>query len=66
MTKLAEQQIASAYDRARDLLVDLSEAATLTNTRADFAQRFRQFQAIHVRRPALRQRLEKAKIPLSE
>ncbi len=66
VTKLAEQQIASAYDRARDLLVDLSEAATLTNTRADFAQRFRQFQAIHGRRPALRQRLEKAKIPLSE
>ena len=62
VAKLAEQQIASAYDRARDLLVDLSEAATLTNTRADFARRFREFQAIHGRRPALRQRLEKAKL----
>jgi hypothetical protein len=60
--KLAEQQIASAYDRARDLLVDLSDAATLTNTRDDFARRFRQFQTVHGRRSALRQRLEKAKL----
>lgn len=62
VAKLAEQQIASAYDRARDLLVDLSDAASLTNTHADFARRFRQFQAIHGRRSALMQRLEKAKL----
>ncbi|NOT58080.1 MAG: hypothetical protein HOP18_26040 [Deltaproteobacteria bacterium] len=60
--KLAEQQIASTYDRARDLLVDLSDAATLTNTRTDFMQRFRQFQTVHGRRSALKQRLEKAKL----
>jgi hypothetical protein len=62
VAKLAEQQIASAYDRARDLLVDLSDAASLTNKREDFAQRFRQFRATHGRRSALMQRLEKAKI----
>ena len=60
--KLAEQQIASTYDRARDLLVDLSDAAPLTNTRTDFMQRFRQFQTVHGRRSALKQRLEKAKL----
>lgn len=62
VAKLAEQQIASAYDRARDLLVDLSDAASLTNKREDFAQRFRQFRATHGRRSALMQRLEKAKL----
>jgi hypothetical protein len=62
VAKLAEQQIASAYDRARDLLVDLSDAASLTNKREDFAQRFGQFRATHGRRSALMQRLEKAKI----
>ena len=62
VAKLAEQQIASAYDRARDLLVDLSDAASLTSTREEFAQRFRQFRATHGRRSALIQRLEKAKL----
>lgn len=62
VAKLAEQQIASAYDRARDLLVDLSDAASLTNKREDFAQRFRRFRATHGRRSALMQRLEKAKL----
>jgi len=60
--ELAGQQRAAAYDRVRDLLVDLSEAATLTNKRDDFMQRFSQFRAIHGRRPALMTRLEKAKL----
>ncbi|MGE0824050.1 MAG: hypothetical protein AB7G75_30255 [Candidatus Binatia bacterium] len=60
--ELAGQQRASAYDRARDLLVDLSDAATLTNTRDAFLQRFGRFRTVHGHRPALRQRLEKAKL----
>jgi hypothetical protein len=59
--ELAEQQTASAYDRARDLLVDLSEAASLTHKRDDFAKRFSQFRAAYGRRSALMRRLEKAK-----
>ena len=58
--ELAEQQTASAYDRARDLLVDLSEAASLTHKREDFMRKFGQFRASYSRRSALMKRLEKA------
>jgi hypothetical protein len=60
--ELAEQQTASAYDRARDLLVDLSDAASLTHKRKDFVQRLSQFRATYGRRSALMRRLEKAKL----
>jgi hypothetical protein len=62
VTELAEQQTASAYDRARDLLVDLSDAASLIHKRDDFAQRFSQFRASYGRRSALMRRLEKANL----
>jgi hypothetical protein len=62
VAELAEQQTASAYDRARDLLVDLSDAASLTHKREDFAKRFSQFRTAHGRRSALIRRLEKAKL----
>jgi hypothetical protein len=62
VAELAEQQIASAYDRARDLLVDLSDAASFTHKREDFDKRFSQFRAAHGRRSALTRRLEKAKL----
>ncbi|MBI3799276.1 MAG: hypothetical protein HY268_20215 [Deltaproteobacteria bacterium] len=54
------QQIASAYDRARDLLVDLSEAYTLKQNRDEFLRKFAQFRAKHSRRSALSRRLDKA------
>ena len=54
------QQIASSYDRARDLLVDLSEAYTLKQKRDEFLKKFTQFRATHTRRSALIRRLDKA------
>lgn len=54
------QQIASAYDRARDLLVDLSEAYTLKQKRDEFLRKLAQFRAAHSRRSALLRRLDKA------
>jgi len=54
------QQIASAYDRARDLLVDLSEAYTLKQNRDEFLRKLAQFRAKHSRRSALIRRLDKA------
>ena len=54
------QQIASSYDRARDLLVDLSEAYTLKQERDEFLRKFAQFRATHTRRSALIRRLDKA------
>ncbi len=62
VAELAEQQRASAYDRVRDLLVDLSEAATLTNKRDGFMRRFSQFRATYGRSTALMKRLEKAQL----
>jgi hypothetical protein len=60
VSDLAEQKTSSAYDRARDLLVDLSEAASLTQRRAEFVKRLSQFRATYARRSALLQRLNKA------
>lgn len=57
---LVAQQIASAYDRARDLLVDLSDAYTLKQERGEFARKLAQFRATHSRRSALLRRLDKA------
>jgi len=62
VSDLAEQKNSSAYDRARDLLVDLSEAASLTQRRAEFVKRLSHFRATYARRSALLQRLNKAGI----
>jgi len=62
VSDLAEQKTSSAYDRACDLLVDLSEAASLTQKRAEFMKRLSQFRATYARRSALLQRLNKAGI----
>ncbi len=62
VSDLAEQRTSSAYDHARDLLVDLSEAASLTQRRDDFLKRLSQFRATYARRSALLQRLDKAGI----
>lgn len=62
VAELTEQRTSSAYDRARDLLVDLSEAASLTQRRDHFLNRLRQFRATYARRSALLQRLDKAGI----
>lgn len=53
------QQAASAYDRARDLLVDLSEAYTLKHEHDEFLKKLAQFRATHTRRSALIRRLDK-------
>jgi len=62
VSDLAEQRTSSAYDRACDLLVDLSEAASLTQRHDDFLKRLSQFRATYARRSALLQRLDKAGI----
>lgn len=56
------QQAASAYDRARDLLVDLSDAYTLKQKRDEFLRKLTQFRAQHSRRSALLRRLDKASL----
>jgi hypothetical protein len=57
---LANEQRAAAYDQARTLLVDLSEAYALKKNRAEFLQRLAQFRAAHGRRGALLRRLDEA------
>lgn len=58
--KRAERGIASAYDEARRVLVDLSEAYTLCDLRADFDRKLAQFMARHGKRGALIRRLADA------
>jgi hypothetical protein len=58
--ELAEQGIASAYDRARDLLVDLADAYSLHEKRGEFEQELGRFRTAHARRAALLRRLDKA------
>ncbi len=62
VSDLAEQRTSSAYDRACELLGDLSEAASLTQRRDDFLNRLSRFRAAYARRSALLQRLDKAGI----
>ena len=59
---LAEQRTASAYDRARDLIADMSEAASLTQRRDAFVKTLSRFRATYGRRSALLQRLDKARL----
>jgi len=54
------QQAASAYDRVRDRLVDLSDAYTLKQKRDEFLRKLAQFRTTHSRRSALIRRLDKA------
>jgi hypothetical protein len=59
---LAEQRTASAYDRARDLIADLSEAASLTQRRDAFLKTLSQFRATYAQRSALLRRLDTARL----
>ena len=59
---LAEQRTASAYDRARDLLVDLSEAASLTQRRDEFVKALSRFRATYARLSALLRRLDTVRL----
>ena len=54
------QQIASAYDRARDLLVDLSDAHKLTHDHDTFLKKIAQLRKANSRRSALLRRLDQA------
>ncbi|MFO7542721.1 MAG: hypothetical protein R6W97_07940 [Thiobacillus sp.] len=58
--KLAERGIASAYDKVKRALVDLSEAYALCAARADFDRQLVQFMARHGKRGALVRRLADA------
>lgn len=58
--ELAERGIASAYDEANRLLVDLADAYRLCASEADFERAMQGFMASHARRAALVRRLVKA------
>ncbi len=60
--ELAALGIASAYDKARDLLVDLSEAYSLQQKQVEFSRLVAEFRAAHARRKALMNRLDHAGI----
>lgn len=56
----AARGIASAQDKARDLLVDLSEAYSLEQKQGEFCREIALFRATHARRKALMKRLDQA------
>ena len=58
--ELAERGTASAYDQARDLLVDLSEAYLLKQRQMEFLKEISRVRAAWVRRGALIKRLDNA------
>ena len=58
--ELAERGIASAYDKVKRALVDLSEAYALCAARADFDRKLVEFMAQHGKRSALVRRLADA------
>ena len=58
--ELAEIGVASAYDQARDLLVDLSEAYFLQQRQREFSKEIARFRAAWVRRHSLIKRLDNA------
>ncbi len=57
---LAGEGIASAYDRARNLLVDLADAYALQQRREEFQRKLNQFRLTYARRTALMRRLDEA------
>lgn len=57
---LVAQQTASAYDRTRELLVDLSDAYRLTHDHDTFLAKLSHFRAMNSRRSALLRRLDQA------
>ena len=60
--KAAGLGTASGYDEATRLLVDMAEAAALTNRKGEFFSRLAGFRETHVRRPALIRRLDARKL----
>jgi hypothetical protein len=60
--KAVERGSGAAYDEARDLLVDLSEAYANYASQKRFNEELKKFMAGHLRRKALIQRLVKAGI----
>jgi hypothetical protein len=60
--ELAAQRTSTAYDRACELLVDLSEAASLAQRRNDFLKRLSQFRKSYARQSALLRRLDESRI----
>ena len=60
----AQEKSASGYDKARDLLVDLSDAYAQAGRKDEFSNLFKRFTEEHARRPALLKRLQEAKLML--
>lgn len=60
--ELAAQRTSTAYDRACEVLVDLSEAASLAQRRNVFLKRLSQFRKSYARQSALLRRLDEARI----
>jgi len=58
--QLAEQRIATTYEQARDLLVDLRDAYALQGQADEFQRRLGEFRTMYARRSALMRRLDKA------
>jgi hypothetical protein len=56
----AEEQKASSYDLARDILVDLRDAYALEGRQEEFATSLQNFASKYTRRPALMRRLKDA------
>ena len=59
---LAQQQTASAYDQAHDLLVDLSDAYAQTGRADEFSDHLTRFVEKNARRQALMRRLKESKL----
>lgn len=59
----AEEKIASAYDSARDTLVDLHDAYKQVGRLDEFTETFEEFISKYSRRPALLRRLKEAGLP---
>jgi len=64
--KSAERGVASGYDEATKLLVELRDAATQFNEMQEFQTRFRAWVGSHLRRPALIKRLQAQKFTIPE
>jgi len=64
--KAAERGVASGYDEATRLLVELRDAATQFNETQEFQARFRIWVVSHLRRPALMKRLQAQKFTIPE
>jgi len=61
----AEEQKASSYDLARDILVDLRDAYAQEGRQEEFVTRLQSFTSRYTRRPALMRRLKDAGLEVS-